>query len=213
MPVATSQFSTSVSTCAQEIPQSVWDILRSHSRAANVILPRAEKALAMELRGELPTRRECWITCSTFKSSVETIDFVLSCTEGAVGSYPIFIVPTRPSSQLDEGYLLPRLSLLVRVLHATVSVQRVYSVFSPDPVAKMFADLWVDHTGVAIEETPYYAAMFTFCTEATYVERLMTSHPSLKYELRPAVENDIPNIADQCFGFAFGSVSVCILPF
>lgn len=205
MPVATSRFSTSISNSAQEIPQLVWDVLRTHPRAANVILPHAEKALAMELRGELPVRGECWISCSTFESAVETVDFVLSCTEGAVGSYPIFIVPTRPSSQLDESYLLPRLSLLVRALHSAVNVSRVYSIFAPDPVAKMFADLWVDHTGVTVEDTPYYAAMFTFCTEASYMHRPMAIHPSLKYEVRSAVESDIPNVADLCYGFALGS--------
>lgn len=207
MPVATSQISSSISTSAKEIPQAVWDMLRAHPRAANVILPHAEKALAMELKGELPTRRECWITCSTFGSSGEKIDFILSCTDGAVGSYPIFIVPARPSSQLDESYLLPRLSILVKALHSTVKSSRVYSIFAPDPVAKMFADLWVDHTGIAIEETPYYAAMFTFCTEDTYMDRPMAIHSSFKYEIRPAVENDIANVADLCCGFALGSVS------
>jgi ribosomal protein S18 acetylase RimI-like enzyme len=66
----------------------------------------------------------------------------------------------------------------------------------------MFTDLWVDHTGVPFVPDPYYAATFTFCTKDTFIDRAMTIHPSLKYDLRPAIESDVENIADLCCGFA-----------
>jgi len=196
MPVPTSNFSVSVYDSPQQFPRLVWDTLKAHPRAANVILPHAEEALSTKLEGE------CWIICSSFESPSESIDFVLSCTEGPMGSYPIFIMSTRPSSQLDEKYLLPRLSLLVRALHSTVSISRVYSLFAPHPVAAMFTDLWVDHTGVPFVPDPYYAATFTFCTKDTFNDQAITILPSLKYDTRPAIESDIQDIADLCYGFA-----------
>lgn len=203
MPGLTSRLTTSTYTNIHAIPQLFWDTLRVNACRSNVILSNAEKTLASE---DLPIRKECWITCSTFDSaSFETIDLILSCTDHAMGSYPIFIVPTRPLSQLDENYLLPRLSLLVRALHSAVSVSRVFSVFAPDPVTEMFTDLWVDLTGVPFVPQSYYAATLSVCTKRTFIDRSTTVHPSLRYSLRPAVESDICNVAELCYEFALGS--------
>lgn len=208
MPVRTSYISTSTYQSAQALPSLVWEALRANARKSNVILPHAEKALASEMSGDSPSGSERWIICSTFDpSSSETIDFILSCTESGMGSYPIFIVPTLPTAQLDEDYLLPRLSALVQALYNAVSVSRVYSVFAPEPVTEMFTDLWVELTGIRFIQEPYYAATFSFCTKRTHVDRSATLHPSLKYDMRPAVESDIENVAELCYGFAEGSVS------
>jgi len=201
----TSRLFTSTYVSAHELPQQLWDTLRAHPRRSNVILSHAEKALTQAVGAKHPTRNECWITCSTSDSSSETIDFVLSCVENSMGPYPIFIFSTRHFSQLDEEYLLPRISLLTRALYDAVSVPRVFSVFAPNPVAEMFADLWVDLTGVPFVPQPYYAATFTVCTRRTHIDRSMSVHPSLKYDIRPAVESDIDNVAELCYGFALGS--------
>jgi hypothetical protein len=208
MPGLTSRSSTCTYTSVDALPQKVWDALRADAGRSNVILSHAEKALTKAAGEELPARNECWITCSTFDpSSSETIDFILSCTDNPMGSYPIFIYSTRHSSQLDEDFLHPRLLLIVRALHSAVSISRVFSVFAPDPVTEMFTDLWGDLTGVSFVSEPYYAATFSICTKRTHIDRSMTIHPSFKYDIRPAVESDIPDVAELCYGFALVSVS------
>jgi hypothetical protein len=212
MPGLTSRVTTSTYKSVSALPQLVLDTLRTHARRANVILSPVEKSLAKVAGGDQPTRNECWITCSTIdaSSSSETIDFILSCTESLMGSYPVFIFSTRHSSQLDEQYLYTRLELLARALNSAVSVSRVFSVFAPQPVTEMFTDLWVDLTGVHFVTQPYYAATFSICTRRTHIDRTMSVHPSLRYDIRPAVESDIDNIAELCYEFAFISVSLCL---
>jgi hypothetical protein len=207
MPGRTSNFSISTYTNVHTFPQNLWDTLRAHSGRSNVILSHAEKALTI---CEPLRRKECWITCSTFDSS-ETIDFVLSCTDNSMDSYPIFIFSTHHASQLSKEYLLPRLSPLVRALYSAVDVSRVFSVFAPEPVTQMFTDLWVEYTGVRFVREPYYAATFTVCTKRTHIDRSMSVHPSLKYDIRPATENDIENVAELCYGFALISASFLCL--
>lgn len=206
MPVPTSKVTIATYTSARAISQPVWEALRSHPREANIMLPTAEKALANEKSGVPPTGKECWISCTTIDPLLsESIDFVLSCAEGAMGSYPIFIFSTRPIAELDEEFLFPRLSLLVKALRDAVNVSRVYSIFAPEPVAQMFTDLWVELTGIRFIREPYYAATFSYCTRQTHTDRSITTHPSLQYDLRPAVESDIPSVAELCFGFAESS--------
>jgi len=201
--LTTFRYITSTYTSVHSLPRQLWNILRADPRRSNVILSHAEKALTRAQGDEPSTRKECWITCSSSDASTpEAIDLILSCTDNAMDSYPIFIFSTRHSSQLDEEFLLPRLSLLVKALHAAVSVTRVFSVFAPDPVATMFTALWVDLTGVRFIHEPYYAATFTVCTKRSHIDRSMTIHPLLKYDIRPAVESDIVDVADLCYGFA-----------
>lgn len=207
MPVRTPRFSTSTYKSVHALPPLVWNTLRAHARRSNVILSHAEKALTKAIDGEHSLQDEFWITCSTFDpSSSESIDFILSCTESSMGKYPIFIFSTQHSSRLNEEYLLPRISLLVETLHSTVDVSRVFSVFAPDPVTEMFTDLWVDLTGIRFEHQPYYAATFSVCTKRTHIDRSVSIHPSLRFEIRPAVESDIDNVAELCHQFALGSV-------
>lgn len=203
VPVPAPKLAIATYTSASAISQSIWEALRSRPRESNVILPNAEKALVNEMNGTFPTCKECWISCSTIDLTLsESIDFVLSCTEGAMGSYPIFILSTRPITELNEEFLFPRLSLLVKALRDIVDVSRVYSIFSPEPVTQMFTDLWVELTGVDFVREPYYAATFSYCTKETYIDRPITIPPSLQYDLRAAVESDIPGVAELCFGFA-----------
>jgi hypothetical protein len=92
-------------------------------------------------------------------------------------------------------------------LRSAAGVSRVFSVFAPDPIAQMLADLWGNLTGVDFVREPYYHATFSICTRDTHIDQSMTIHPSLRYDIRPAVESDIANMADLCFGSALGSVS------
>lgn len=200
MPALTSSTSVVVYDDAHALPENVLSALTAHPRESNVILSGVEKSRS---RPEPLKGKEYWIACTTDG----TVEFVLSCAEGAIGAYPVFIYSTKPSSELDEEFLLHRLRLLTRKLFDTVGITRVFSVFALQKVTEVFQYLWSQMTGVEAVPTPYYAATFTHCDKSSYIERAPTLCPSLKYDLRPATEADIPAVADQCYGFAETSVS------
>lgn len=205
MPVPShlSQPVISIFSRASDFPEEVWGALESNGNDANVILPQAYKALAVETSGQL-VGNYLWIACS----SNGIVDFVLSCTPGEMGEYPVFICATLPFDRLTDAYLHPRIELLAKRLKAELpSLRRVYSVYAPDPVSKLFAEEWTRITGIAHYSKPYYAAKITFCTRRSFVNRQTSVHPSLTYDLRPAVDSDIPAIAPLCHGFASESVS------
>lgn len=207
MPVPTSGIFTSTYDSASGLPQQVLDAFKAHPRSSNIMYPHAFEALASECADEPAASPQLWITCSSYDPCPH-IDLVLSCTEGSMGKHPIFIFATRSSDELDDQYLFPRVYHLVRALRASVPQHRVFSVFSLDPVARIFVNIWSELTGVDAYQEPYYAAKLTFCTKKSYVSRQLTIHPDLSYDLRPAVEDDIPEAASLCHDFAFESVSV-----
>lgn len=189
---------------AIDIPEIVLDTLESYGNDANVILPQLNKARTAELSGQ-PVGNYLWITCS----SNGNLELVLSCTSGNMGEYPIFICATRPFDDLNDAYLRPRIELLVERLKAELSSsRRVYSIYAPDPVSKLFSEEWTRITGIKHYPEPYYAAKITFCTRRSFVNRQTSVHPSLTYDLRPAIDSDIPAIAPLCYGFASESVSL-----
>lgn len=200
MPALTSSTSVVAYDDARALPDNVLSALTAHPRESNVILSGIEKSRS---RPESLKGKEHWIACTTDG----TVEFVLSCAEGAIGAYPLFIYSTKPSSELDEEFLLHRLTLLARKLVDTVGVARVFSVFALEKVTEVFQHLWSQMTGVAAVPTPYYAATFTHCDQNSYIERAPTLCPSINYDLRPATEADIPVVAEQCYEFALTSVS------
>ncbi|KAF9463588.1 hypothetical protein BDZ94DRAFT_605393 [Collybia nuda] len=198
MPVPLSGLTTLAFTRATDISNDVWSALDSYANDANVILPQANKALIAESSGQ-PSGYHLWIACS-WNGIVE---FVLSCTPGDMGEYPIFICATMPFNYLTDAYIRPRIGLVAARLRAEIpSVGRVYSVYAPEPVTKLFAEEWTRLTGIRHYSEPYYAANITFCTTRSFVNRQTSVHPSLTYDLRLAEENDIPAIAPLCYGFA-----------
>ena len=198
---------------AQDIPQDVWAIWRRHETAANVMLPNAESALRRESAGALPTLGQLWISLSsrsTFSDGVRpcaTVDFVLSCTEWAMGTYPIFIFCNPVSLQMMLTTTLEaRISMLADELSARVPIERVYSVFAPTLVTKIFARVWCNKTGAQIESEAYYSAIFSYCTEETLIQQTQPSDGLHDYVLRLANDWDVQAVADLCYGFALTSV-------
>jgi hypothetical protein len=192
---------------ASSIPNDVLEALASKSRDSNVILPCLLDSLAKEKSGQIPAHDQVWITCTSYDRQ-PTVDLVLSCTEGPMGSYPIFIVSLRPFASLTHQYLLPRLIALASALHDTVPVNRVYSVFAPEPITMLFVSLWTELTGVgSYAREPYYAAKLSYCTKSSFSNRQTTIHPDLVYDLRPADDDDIMDVAELCHNFAAVSVS------
>ena len=110
MPSATSHRFIGVFSRAGDLPELVWQVLRSNARDANVILPPALKILAAEKSPGF-NQNNVWITY-TSPNPPFPIEFILSCTEGYMGSYPIFIMTTLPFDQLTDTYIQPCVQML-----------------------------------------------------------------------------------------------------
>ncbi|KAJ3769079.1 hypothetical protein FB446DRAFT_237490 [Lentinula raphanica] len=190
------------------IPSYVWSALRQNSIRTNVVLPLMEKALSKEQNGLLQSEDDddLWITCSSVDAEHNrTLDLVLSCTKNEMGNYPIFIVATVPFQQLlDHKFLPPRIHNLIREMKpAGIPVERVYSIFAPEPIAQLFAEIWTSRTHIAYYAIPYYAAMLSFCTRETLIQRNATlMHGAIHFNLRPARFTDLAAVADLCYEFA-----------
>ncbi|KAG6841780.1 hypothetical protein C0991_007109 [Blastosporella zonata] len=180
---------------ARSLPQNVWNAFKFNPRDYNIIYSHALKALHDSHES---TDEQVWIVCTTGDS----LDFVLSCTNHAMGTYPIFITAVHPTSDLTFQFVIPRVHILARALHESVGVERVYSVFAIDMVSRTFADTWSKMTEIGVYVEPYYAAKFTFCTRHSLKARQFTVFPGLSYELRLAVPADTLSVAKLCHGFA-----------
>jgi hypothetical protein len=207
MPSLPSGYSTSTFFKASNLPDGIWQVLKSNARNANTILPQAITTAASE-RSPGFQQENLWITCESQQAPFN-IEFILACTEGPMGPYPVFVVPTRPYDQLTKSYIQPCVKILAKALRDAVThVGRVYSIFAPQPVAQLFAETWTELTGIeAYADEPYYSAVITYCTRNSFVSHQTSIHPSPTFELRPAIANDINELAELTFGFADESVS------
>ena len=158
--------------------------------------------------------QQFWMTCSTYITSNDdrqTLDLVLSCTEGAMGSYPLFIFANTSSRHLSPEWLRSRLDALIQRLLGQVDASRVFSVFAPEAVTREFAQMWTCCTDIGFYSEPYYAAKLTYCTPATITRRRMTLFPDLGYVPRLAEDRDLRVVAELCRGFAATSVRLKII--
>lgn len=205
MPALVSKHVVRVYDHASQLPGTVWEAFRLREREANIMYPHALKSC---LYDGAPAP-QFWLTCSSYAASSDgrqTLDLVLSCTEGAMGSYPIFIFANTSSRQLSPEWLRSRLDALIQRLLEHVDETRVFSVFAPEVVTREFAQMWTYHTEIGCYSEPYYAAKLTYCTPATITRRRMTLFPDLGYVPRLAEERDLRVVAELCRGFAATSV-------
>ncbi|KAG8814387.1 hypothetical protein FRC17_001140, partial [Serendipita sp. 399] len=117
------------------------------------------------------------------------LEFVLSCTTGPLGDYPIFIYNALPStaqthhhanlnskqhhkqqpSSSSSSFLQSRMDALATRLLALVPPSRVFSVFAPYNVTLAFAAAWTQQTEIEIVRgPPWYSATSSFCTLETF---------------------------------------------
>jgi hypothetical protein len=186
-------------------------MLSQNEAAANVILPFAKKAKNPP-RGS--NHKQLWIALYDDTNKVE---FVLSCTEGPLGKYPIFIVASKSPAQIAEEEargmdLTDSLLPLVLCLLEEVPPQRVFSVFSVARVTEKFAEVFEAHTGIQAFEEPYYNATFTFCTSETFHESQSFAFPLRESEdivvaLHRADMSHLEGIKVLCKEFSETSVS------
>ncbi|KAJ8079010.1 hypothetical protein PM082_013297 [Marasmius tenuissimus] len=197
----TSSFSTTVYFKPSQVPNDVWDVLKAHEVDANCVLPvmieelpNMIKELALEHSGAVPRgASQFWIVCR----SGQVVELVLSCTNNAMGAYPIFIVAL---CQLSVNHLQSRIQVMAEKLLDASSLERVFSVFAPDDIASIFAQKWSRLTGVSILPEPYYATKLSYCTKDTFNRRGLTQNPA--WDLRPASDEDLPGVAELCRQFA-----------
>ncbi|XP_006461377.1 hypothetical protein AGABI2DRAFT_185635 [Agaricus bisporus var. bisporus H97] len=146
-----------------------------------------------------------WVVCSSKNSAGQmVVDFVLSITEGNIDSYPLFFSTSLPVRQLTQDFVVPRMQEIVKALaNTSIPVERVYAVYGPDTLARVFAKCWTTATGVAnLSNAPYYAAKLSFCTRGSFRDRPVNIRGDFTFEIRPANVNDIPQIAQCNYGFA-----------
>lgn len=208
MPSVGPNFSIDEYRSATHLPNLIWDTFRAHPCDANIMYPHAEKSEERERMGEFTSG--LWITCTTSQTfATPTLDFVLSCTEGPMGSYPIFIFTTIPKSEQSSDYSFRRIRYLAQRLARIVPPERVFSVFAPDQVTRTFASIWTEETGVRIDSDPiYYAAKISYCTKRSLRHKGYTLLSGVDYDLRLARDEDLAACAELCRGFAEESVSV-----
>ncbi|KAG8219529.1 hypothetical protein J3R82DRAFT_479 [Butyriboletus roseoflavus] len=196
---------------ASDLPTEFWDALMQNEAAANIILPFAKKALDYPREDG---NDQLWIIL--YSETSNNVDFVLSCTKGSLGNYPVFVFTPKSSAQLtleeNQGKdMAASLLQLVLCLLKEVPPQRVFSVFSIAKVAEKFAEILEEQArGVKALEVPYYDAIFTFCTSET-LNKASISFSSLPESediliaLRRADISHLEEIKALCKGFSHTS--------
>lgn len=171
---------------------------------ASVILPTFNKCLELDKAGKTPPGH-LWIA---IYSKPGTVALVLSCTDGYMGAYPVFIVNTNP---INDNDFISCIRLSALTLQRHVPIERVYSVFGPIKIAQHFSKMWTQLTGVQTEAHPYYDAKISCLRREGLQQPVITSENST-FEVGLATQADVLPIAKSCCAFASDSVS-CRLPF
>ncbi|KAH9846848.1 hypothetical protein C2E23DRAFT_743196 [Lenzites betulinus] len=190
-----------------EFPAYVMETLHGDPLGSNIIYAHAMKVACARgtSRTAHPPSSDIWIVCCTAGPS-PTVQFILSCTDGPIGSYPIFIYTPLPSNLLVAGFIQPRIRSIVDILRHNVAPERVFSIFALDPLADTFAAIWTATTHIYQAPQPiYYHAKLMLCTKATFKPGEQTGSTQLLEDFRPAIDADAPQVAALCHGFAAAS--------
>jgi hypothetical protein len=196
---------------ASSIPSDVWQALAGDPVNSNILYPHLIKSRDKEAHGVV-SPGDVWVAVWSYTNSYQSpsLDLLLSCTQGPIGTYPVFIYTTQPREILTEAFLAPRMIVLTDALLHAVDFRRVFSVFAVEPVTRAFVNQWTQAAGVSVAPTntkagvtcEYYAALLTYCDRRTFRNKKMSLHPMFHFDLRLATESDIPAIAALCHGFA-----------
>jgi len=182
---------------ASDLSVVVRTALESVPVDASVILPTFYKCLELDKVGRSP-RGHLWIA---IYSRPGTVALVLSCTDGYMGAYHVFIVNTIP---LDNDFAsFMHLSALTLQRH--VPIERVYSVFGPIKIAQLFSRMWTQLTGVQTEAHPYYEAKISCLRRRESLQQPVIPQESSMFEVGLATQADILPIAKLCHDFAMDS--------
>ncbi|KAG1864725.1 hypothetical protein DFJ58DRAFT_867114 [Suillus subalutaceus] len=187
------------------IPKAVWTALYANAARANLVLPHAEKVFGhQKFTPKIVSTEQLWLVYS--KPGTSEIQFVLSCTEGPLGKYPLYIIPTVPAQDLTPELLKSSMEALCSALlsESGLTRARVFSVFSIEKVTEAFVREWEEVAKINRIEEPYYSAIFSVCTASTLVRQQRPPRPSGDVVLEPrlAAEQDVDQVALLCCDFA-----------
>ncbi|KAG2062664.1 hypothetical protein BDR04DRAFT_1112087 [Suillus decipiens] len=187
------------------IPNFVWAALLANAARANLILPHAEKVFGHQrFTPKIVATGQFWLVYS--KPGTSEIHFILACSEGSLGKYPLYIVPTVPIADLTPERLQSSMEALCSALlnEPGFKRERVFSVFSVEKVAETFVLEWEKVAKINRIKEPYYNAILSVCTESTLVRQQRAPRPSDDVILEPrlAAKQDADQIAVLCHEFA-----------
>ncbi|RDX50473.1 hypothetical protein OH76DRAFT_1455350 [Lentinus brumalis] len=194
-------FSVSTIHSARDIPAAVWDVFRENAQASNVMYAHADNAF------KSPTpdgTADSWVVVWDLTEPSGTsavILFVLSCTTGPLGPYPIFIFTPLPAASLVRDFVGPRILAMARALRLVAAPERVFSVFAVDALADAFAASWTVETGIQLDSNPvYYHASLMCCDRNT----LRTPPPQcdVTFASRLATAADVEKVSVLCQDFS-----------
>ena len=196
--------------------------LQDDERSSNIVFAHALKRLRKEAGSALTTPRDVedwlrfprhrvpddpnafWLTVWSvdLTNNTATLDLVLSCVDWTLGNYPIFLWSPQPE---DKPWLIPRITKLTNQLLDCVPPERVFSVFGMTWVVKTFSEYWTGLTGHEVVSEPFYAALLSYCTEATFIDS--SSRLPAGHVIRHATKSDTESVAQLCKEFGDDSVS------
>ncbi|KAG2062270.1 hypothetical protein BDR06DRAFT_1001358 [Suillus hirtellus] len=187
------------------ISEAGWNALHSNAARANLVLPHAEKVFGRQkFTPKIDATEQLWLAYS--QPGTSDISLMLSCTEGPLGKYPLFIIPTIPIADFTPELIESSMEALCSALLGEPGFrkERVFSIFSVEIITEAFALTWERLTGISRIKKPYYSAYFSVCTESTLIrqERPPRLSEDMVFESRLAVEQDADDIAVLCREFA-----------
>jgi len=212
MPALTTDLNVLVCQKARDVPDFVLESLQLHEVNANVILPTLIKCCEKENSGGV-IKDHLWIVVYKNTGDSFEVKVVVSCTDGLIGKYPIFLFSPLPSDSHQDRLMLPSLTLAARELFLNVSPRRVYSVFGPEVLSRTFAGIWTTNTNIQLAQDPYYySCKISYLTLGTLIEKELPLASDQTGYLRPAVQTDVEGVARLNFLFAADAVCRFCLP-
>ncbi|KDR75524.1 hypothetical protein GALMADRAFT_68480 [Galerina marginata CBS 339.88] len=198
MPVPVpSELQLTVVDKASLFPSFARAALEADPIKANLFLPTLTKCITAEYKGE-PLQDQWWIIVHC----IENVVFIVSCTDGYMGKYPLFFFTPLTYAQLHPDTITPPLVMVAQALRRHVSPRRVYSVFAPEIVTQVFSNIWSGVTHIKTEPEAYYHALISYLTAETLINKATPPISGAECELRLGRPGDLQAIAQLCYLFA-----------
>ncbi|KAJ8702142.1 hypothetical protein PTI98_000885 [Pleurotus ostreatus] len=190
--------SRSVSICHHDNPSDFLfavspSLTLQYETSAIVILAHAQKRITE------PRPRDFWLTVwsTSPTTSRSALELILMCGSWLLGDYPIFLwAPPKAEYRSDAT------SSLVEFLRKRVPDKRVFSVFGPADITRIFTAKWSEATGIRMLVKPHYDAYLARCTKDTMRQgRSMLPLPQ-GHKTRLATMGDLDSVSELCNRFA-----------